>query len=313
VEQPAVTVIIVNWNTHALLERALQSLTGEPSVEVTVVDNASSDGSADLVRTAFPHVKLIANAANRGFGAAVNQGLAPARTPYALLLNSDARLEAGALEAMLEFLDAQPEVAVVGPRLINPDGSIQPSRRRFPTVATAFLESTPLQRLWPEHPLLQRYYVQDRSDDEVQDVDWLVGACLLVRCSAVREVGPLDERFFMYSEELDWCRRIRAVGWRVVYLPQAQAVHEYGKSAEQDVQARHIYFNESKCRYVGKYHGRGAALALRVFLFITFVYQLLEESAKLALGHRPALRRERVRVLLGVLKYQAPRLLGVFG
>ncbi|MBI4493200.1 MAG: glycosyltransferase family 2 protein [Chloroflexi bacterium] len=338
VTRPDVSAIIVNWNTAALLLRALDSLLGtggwrltagnegrgvlrqtqdergtrgrgEACLEVIVVDNGSTDGSGELVRAAFPQVRLVANTHNRGFAAGVNQGLALARGRYLLLLNSDARLEPGSLAALVACLDNHPRVAVVGPRLLNPDGTSQSSRRRFPTLATAFLESTVLQRLWPAHPLLRRYYVLDRSDEETQAVDWLVGACLLVRQAAVEQVGPMDERFFMYSEELDWCRRFKAAGWEVVYVPRARVVHECGKSSERDVLARHIHFNESKCRYVGKHHGRLAEVALRLFLFGTFLFQLGEEGAKLALGHKPALRRGRMRTLLGVLRYQTPRLL----
>ena len=329
--QPDVTVIIVNWNTWPLLERALASLLGvertrlegegsrfaaqpptlssqPPTLELIVVDNGSEDGSAELVQQRFPEVRLVANRRNRGFAAAVNQGLNLAAGRYVLLLNSDARLEPTALGRLAAYLDAHPRVAVVGPRLRNPDGSIQSSRRRFPTLATTFLESTVLQRFWPQHPLLQRYYVLDRSDDEAQAVDWLSGACLLVRRAAIAEVGGLDERFFMYSEELDWCRRFRAAGWEVVYLPEAEATHEAGGSSRRDLLARHIQFNESKCRYVGKYHGPWAEVALRCFLFGMFVFQLVEEGTKLLLGHKPALRRERLRTIAGVLRYQAPRL-----
>lgn len=329
---PTVSAIIVNWNTRPLLERAIRSLGAgggrleaapslqlqplapdlQPPLELIVVDNGSTDGSAELVRAAFPWARLVANPDNRGFTAAVNQGLALARGRYLLLLNSDARLLPGSLEAMVAYLDAHPRVAVVGPRLLNPDGSTQSSRRRFPTPATAFVESTPLQRLWPSHPLLRRYYMLDRSDDATQEVDWLVGACLLVRRAAVDQVGPLDERFFMYSEELDWCRRFRAAGWQVVYLAEARAVHEHGKSSERDLAARHIRFNESKCRYFGKYHGRRLELALRLFLLATFLFQAAEEAAKLALGHKPGLRRERLRTLLEVLRDQAPRLVAVW-
>jgi N-acetylglucosaminyl-diphospho-decaprenol L-rhamnosyltransferase len=130
----------------------------------------------------------------------------------------------------VHYLDQHQDVAVVGPRLLYPDGRTQPSRRRFPTAATLFAESTQLQRFWPRNEMLRHFYVEDRSDDEEQDVDWLAGACLCVRGQAAREVGLFDERFFMYSEELDWCRRFKAAGWRVVYLPTAQVSHVEGAS-----------------------------------------------------------------------------------
>ena len=165
----------------------------------------------------------------------------------------------------MAYLDAHPDVGVVGPQLLNADGTVQSSRRRFPTLATAFFESTWLERLAPRR-LLDRYYVLDRPDGETSDVDWVVGAALMVRQSVVQQVGALDAAYFMYSEELDWCRRIRDAGWRVVYLPAAQVVHHYGKSSEQAVTARHINFQRAAALY-RKYHGgwlrRAAPLSAR--------------------------------------------------
>jgi len=313
---PDLSIVVVNWNTRDHLERCLRSIerssstTSSPAVEVIVVDNASSDGSQAMVRASFPSVHLIANATNLGFTAANNQGLRHARGRYLMLLNPDTEVLDDALAAMVRYLDDHPDVGVVGPRLLNPDGTAQSSRRRFPTLATTFIESTVLQRYLPNHPLLRRYYVLDRSDDETQEVDWLVGACLAVRREAVEEVGLLDEGFFMYSEELDWCRRIVGAGWKIVYLPTARVVHWGGASSERDVLHRHIYFQDSKCRYVARYHGVWASRALRLFLFGTYMFQLLEEGAKWLLGHKRPLRASRLGVLSGYLRWQMRRWLG---
>jgi len=293
---PDLSVIIVNWNVRDLLRRCLHSILASlPAcqLEIIVVDNGSTDGSAEMVRMEFPQVHLLANPDNRGFTGANNQGLAVARGRYVLLLNPDTEVVGDALETLVAFADAHPDVGVVGPQLLNPDGTVQSSRRRFPTLATALLESTWLQPYAPRR-LLARYYVLDRPDDEVQDVDWVTGAALMARREAVEQVGPLDEGFFMYSEELDWCRRFRAAGWRVVYLPTARIIHHEGKSSEQVLPARHIHFQTSKIRYFRKYHGPAAAEVLRLVLLGNYLWQIGVEGAKWLLGHKRPLRAERI-------------------
>jgi N-acetylglucosaminyl-diphospho-decaprenol L-rhamnosyltransferase len=271
------------------------------SLEVIVVDNASTDGSVEMVQAEFPGVRLITNVENRGFPVANNQGIAAARGRYVLLLNPDTEVVGDALATMVAFADEHLDVGVVGPQLLDPDGSIQSSRRRFPTLATAFFESTWLQPYAPRR-LLDRYYVRDQPDDAVLDVDWVKGAALMARREAIERVGPMDERFFMYSEELEWCRRFRDAGWRVVYLPTAQVVHHEGKSSEQVLPARHIHFQTSKVRYFRKYHGRVAAGALRLFLLGNYVWQLGIEGAKWLVGHRRSLRAGRVATYWQVLR-----------
>jgi N-acetylglucosaminyl-diphospho-decaprenol L-rhamnosyltransferase len=293
---PDLSVIIVNWNVRDLLRRCLHSILANlPAcqLEIIVVDNGSTDGSPEMVRTEFPQVHLLANPDNRGFTGANNQGLAVARGRYVLLLNPDTEVVGDALETLVAFADVHPDVGVVGPQLLNPDGTVQSSRRRFPTLATALLESTWLQPYAPRR-LLARYYVLDRPDDEVQDVDWVTGAALMARREAVEQVGPLDEGFFMYSEELDWCRRFRAAGWRVVYLPTARVIHHEGKSSEQVLPARHIHFQTSKIRYFRKYHGPAAAEVLRLVLLGNYLWQIGVEGAKWLLGHKRPLRAERI-------------------
>ncbi len=293
---PDLSVLIVNWNVRDLLRHCLHSILANLppcKLEIIVVDNGSTDGSGEMVRTEFPQVHLIANPDNRGFPAANNQGLAVARGRYVLLLNPDTEVVGDALETMVAFADAHPNVGVVGPQLLNPDGTVQSSRRRFPTLATALFESTWLQPYAPRR-LLERYYVLDRPDDEVQDVDWVTGAALMARREAIEQVGPLDEGFFMYSEELDWCRRFREAGWQVVYLPTARIVHYVGKSSEQVLPARHIHFQTSKVRYFRKYHGPVAAEVLRLVILGNYLWQMGLEGGKWLLGHKRALRAERI-------------------
>jgi GT2 family glycosyltransferase len=164
-------------------------------------------------------------------------------------------------------------------------------------VATLFVESTQLQRFWPNNTVLRRYYVQDRSDDEPQDVDWLVGACLCVRAAAARQIGLFDERFFMYSEELDWCRRFHAAGWRIAYVPSAEVMHMEGASSRFDLSARDRLFQASKLEYAAKWHGPVVAHALRAYLVLEYVARGLEETLKLALRSRVHERRARLRVI----------------
>jgi len=270
--------------------------------EIIVVDNASTDGSPDMVRQRFPTVKLIASDLNLGFTRGNNVGIAGSSGRYMLLLNPDTEVIANALSTMIAYMDSHLDVGALGPKLLFPDGHIQSSRRRFPTLATAFLESTPLQQWFPKNRVLGRYYVADRSDDEEQDVDWVIGACLLIRRQAWEQLGPLDEAFFMYSEELDWCRRLKTAGWRVVYIPSATVVHHEGQSSIQVVPARHIYFQSSKVLYFRKHHGVLAGETLRLFLLASYVYQLCLETLKWLTGHKRRLRRERIAAYLRVLR-----------
>jgi N-acetylglucosaminyl-diphospho-decaprenol L-rhamnosyltransferase len=300
------SVSVVSYRTPALLAQCLRALDqqrSEVDADVTVVDNASGDGSADMVARDFGWVRLIRNRRNAGFGAAHNQALRSAEARYCLILNSDATPAPGALRTLVDYLDAHPRVAVVGPRLRFPDGTLQPSRRRFPSVATLFLESTQVQRFWPDNRWLRQYYVADRPEAQAQMVDWLSGACLCVRSSAMQQVGLFDERFFMYSEELDWCRRFRAAGWLVAYVPAAEVGHVEGGSSRRDLVARDRLFQASKLQYAAKWHGRGVAMVLCSYLIVEYVLRAVEESLKLALGSRAAERRERLRVIGSGLRH----------
>lgn len=303
-ESVDLSIIIVSWNVRQLLQQCLLSIAADRSglvLQVIVVDAASADGTPEMVREQFPWVHLIACEDNVGFPRGNNLGLKAARGRYVLLLNPDTRVIGGALLTMTDYLHENPTVGAVGPQLLYPDGKIQSSRRRFPTLVTAFFESTWLEP-WAPRSILNHYRVAEIDAGVIQDVDWVMGAALMTRREVVQQVGPLDEAYFMYSEELDWCRRMRACGWRVVYLPQAQVIHYEGKSSEQAVTARHINFQRAKLRYYRKYHGRTASLLLRIFLLFTYVWQLGLETVKGLLGHRRALRWQRVRAYWDVLR-----------
>ncbi|HEY3111397.1 MAG TPA: glycosyltransferase family 2 protein [Chloroflexota bacterium] len=307
--RPDLSVVTVSHNSRDLLRACLLSLGSSSAViEVLVVDSGSIDGTAELVGREFPSVRLLATAQNLGFTRGNNRALRIARGRHLLLLNPDTVVEPGALDAMLGFLEARPDVGVVGPQLRSPDGIVQPSRHRFPGRLTAFVDGTVLERWFGRSRLLDAFYARDRGDDELQDVDWLRGACLMVRREAAASAGLFDERFFMYSEEVDLCRRIRAAGWRVVYLPSAVVVHHEGRSSEQNLAARDIHFHDSRVRYYQKHFGRPLAIALRLAVAAHFLFLAAEEAGKLLLGHRPELRRQRLRNLGRVIAHQARRL-----
>ena len=218
-----------------------------------------------------------------------------------MLLNPDTEVVGDALHTVVAFADDHPRVGVVGPQLLAPDRTVQPSRYRFPTLATAVFESTWLQPYSPRR-VLDRCYIRDRPDGATQEVDWVRGAALLVRREAIDQVGLLDEAYFMYSEELDWCRRIRDAGWRVVYLPAARIVHHEGKSSDQAISARHVNFHTSKVRYFRKHHGRAIAEGLRCFLLASYAWQMVIEGAKWLIGHRRPLRAQRLAAYGHVLR-----------
>lgn len=308
------SVVVVSWNVRDLLLRCLATVFAEAdtglSLEVFVVDNASTDGTAEAVKRQFHLAKVIANERNVGFVRANNQALGLCAGRHVLLLNPDTEVLPGALAHLVATADADPSLGAVGPMLLFADGTVQSSRRRFPTLGTAIVESTVLQRFFGNAALVRRFYVADRRDDEEQDVDWLVGACLLARRRAMEQVGTLDERFFMYSEEVDWCYRLRQAGWRVRYTPAARVVHHEARSSEQAPVTRHFYFHDSRCRYFAKYQGPLAGWTLRLAVIANYAYLSLEEGVKLLLRHRPELRRQRLSAYREVLRRHAGALVG---
>lgn len=306
------SVVIVSYNVRDLLGVCLESIraglkeeSGTPAnklnTEVIVVDSSSTDDTTELVRTRFPWARLIEPGRNVGFSKGNNIGMEASRGRYVLSLNPDTRVIGPAPAKMVGYMEAHPQVGALGPQLLNDDGSVQSSRRRFPTLWTAFFESTWLQPIAPR-AVLDRYYMRDKLDTETTAVDWVHGAAVMVRREVLDQVGGLDEGFFMYSEELDWQRRIQSAGWEIVYYPEAQIVHYGGKSSDQVVAQTHVRFQNSKIRYFRKYHGTLTAFVLRLFLLANYVGQLVLEAAKGLLGHKRALRYERVNTYWQVLR-----------
>ncbi|MBC7228627.1 MAG: glycosyltransferase family 2 protein [Thermoflexales bacterium] len=229
-------IVIVNYNTRDLLRACLRTVyasRGDFTFEVCVVDNGSTDGSGEMLEAEFPQVRRILNPDNRGYPAANNQGLRLLGFPdgadaprYALLLNPDTELPPDALAKMLAFLDAHPEAGVAGPKLVRQDGSLDLAcRRSFPSPEVSFYRFSGLARLFPRSRRFGRYNLTYLDPDEMAEVDAVVGAFMMLRREAIAQVGLLDEGFFMYGEDLDWCYRIKAAGWKVYYNPEVTVLH----------------------------------------------------------------------------------------
>jgi GT2 family glycosyltransferase len=221
-----VAVVVVTYDALPWIESCLASVRGTPTV---VVDHGSTDGTVGFVRERFPAVTLV-EAENRGLGAGWNRGLRETESRYALLLNADAWLVGDALQRLVAFADERPRAAVVGPRLLDPDGTLQRSVRGFPTLWRLATEYLFLRKLAPRSRALNAFYAGGFDHGHVYEAEFVMGACLLVRREAIEEVGLLDEDFFLFSEETDWCYRFRQAGWQVLFYPGAECVHVRGAS-----------------------------------------------------------------------------------
>lgn len=283
------SIIIVTWNTAALLRRCLQSIAETVqglACEVIVVDNASSDGTAAMLREAYPWVRLIANAENRGFGAANNQALRLMAGRYALLLNSDTVLTDSAVRVLFDFMERTPAAAMAGGQLLNADGSRQNSIAAFPTPLTLLTNMPLLEALFP------RRFPSKRHDYPGPiEVDSVIGACLMVRKSAIDRVGMLDERYFFFFEETDWARQMRAAGWKVFHVPAARIYHLQGQSIGRSVRSR-IAFYRSRYQYFEKWESAGTYRLVRAILWLRLAANALLTSLAvvLTLGLRRELR-----------------------
>lgn len=263
---PLVSVVIASYNTCALLRECLRSLEACPSRsewEVYVVDNASCDGSAEMVEREFPQVRLLRNVRNRGYAYANNLALRQARGRYLLLLNPDTVVAPNAIDHLVAALEADPDAAIAGPKLIRPDGSLDLAcRRSFPTPSVALYRLLGLSKLFPRSRRFARYNLTYLDPDEPGEVDAVVGACMLVRAAAMARVGLLDERFFMYGEDLDWAYRFRQDGWRVLYRPEAVVVHHKGAASRRESERALRAFYQAMAIFYDKHYARdGSPLA----------------------------------------------------
>lgn len=271
------SIIIVNWNTLELLTQCLKSIPAlrddstENEIEVLVVDNASSDDSAQYVRDNFPLVKLIENDQNVGFAQANNQAILKSQGKYVLLLNPDTEMIADTIEILLNFIEEHPEVGAVGPRILNPNGSLQESCYPEPTLKRELWRLLHLDWLRPYGV----YRMDSWPLNQNRPVDVLLGACLLLRREVLEQVGLLDENYFMYSEEVDLCFRVRKAGWQIVWVYDAQIVHYGGQSTQQIASEMFLHLYKSKLYYFRKNYSRLAAVAYKFILLVASACRLI--------------------------------------
>ena len=267
-----ISIIIVNWNTRDLLANCLKSIEETVrglTLEVIVVDNASSDGSAAMLRERFPQVKVIENRENRGFGAANNQAMRIMSGRYALLLNSDTILTEHAVEKLFDFLETRADAAMACGQLLNADGSKQNSIAAFPNLFTLLTNTSLLEYLFPRKYPSKRY-----PHPEPLEVDSCIGACLLVRKEAIDAVGMFDERYFFFFEETDWAYQMRRAGWKIYHVPDAFIHHLQGKSIGRNIASR-IAFYRSRYQFFEKWKSRPYVRAVRLVIFLRLLLDWL--------------------------------------
>jgi hypothetical protein len=284
--------VIVNWNTKAYLLQCLESIEKQKSayrVEIVVVDNDSSDGSAEAVEKRFPHVRVIRTGDNLGFARANNIGIRESGGEYVCLVNSDVEMLPDCLARLNEFMDADHAIGLCGPRLLNRDLSVQYSCRHFPTLGRLVCDALKLSRLFPSVRVFSGEEMKHFAYESACEVDALSGAFLVARREAVAGVGLLDEGFFMYSEDVDWCRRFHEAGWKVAFFPGSEAVHFGGASSAADPAAYGVEKERAVLRYWRKYHSRPSFHFLRLVRSLHHVLRLVSSAVQYVV--RPSYRR----------------------
>ncbi len=254
-----VSIIIVNWNTKQLLEDCLRSIykqTADLTYEVIVVDNASTDGSVEMVRKNFPQVKTIENSQNLGFARANNIGIRAGTGRYICLINSDVTLLDGCIGRLAAFMDGHPAIGMAGPKILNSDGTIQHSCRHFPSIWNNFCQAVGLNHIFPKSAFFSHCIMDYWDHNSVRSIDVLSGCFWTVRREALDKVGLLDEEFFIYGEDIDWCRRFHNAGWDIVFYPEAQAVHLGAASSANAPVKFYVEMQKADLQYWRKHHGR---------------------------------------------------------
>ena len=230
------SIIVVNYNSREFISSCLnwiRKYLGGLSYEIIVIDNHSVDGSPQLIRENFPDVSLIENGKNLGFGKAINEGYKKAGGKYLLILNPDVEILPGSIEKMIHFLEDHPEIGLLLPKLVNPDGSLQFSCRTFYDFSTLVFRKTPLGKVFPNHKIIRKHLMLDWDHREPREVDWGLGACMFLRKGALGNREIFDERFFLYFEDVDLCLRLKKEGWKVVYYPEAVMIHSHLRHSAQ--------------------------------------------------------------------------------
>lgn len=272
-----ISIIIVNWNTCSVLKDCLASIFGQQqtvSFEVIVVDNASSDKSVEMVSQDFPDVKIIQNSENRGFAAANNQGIASASGRYVLLLNSDTVILNDALGKTVGFADSRSEAAVIGCRVLNLDGSLQRSCFMFPSILNLLLNLFSLHKLWPRSKFFGRERMSWWDFDTEHEVDAVVGCFMLVRKEALEQAGGMDEEFFMYAEEADWCYRFKKAGWKILFTPEAEIIHLEGQSSKLATTRMLLQLYGSTLKFIRKHYSKTGYKTACVLIWLFFAIRV---------------------------------------
>ena len=267
----------MNWNTRDILRDCLASIYEQIhgiESEVIVIDNASSDGSVQMVKTEFPQVVLIENTENRGFAAANNQGMRIAKGRYLLLLNSDTVVLDRAIQKTIAFADQHPQAAVVGCKVLNPDHSLQPSCFMFPSLLNLFLSATYLYKIFPKSRFFGRERMTWWQRDDVRQVDVVTGCFMLVRREAIDQIGLMDEDFFMYAEETDWCYRFKQAGWQNLFYPDAQIIHLGGQSSKQVKVEMTIQLRRAILQFIKKNYGKVHFYLGRLLIIMFFLIRI---------------------------------------
>lgn len=297
---PIVSIVIVSWNTAELLVSCLTSIARGTTVahEVLVVDNASSDDSCDRVRREFPRVRLLLLGANSGFARASNAGLDAASGRFLLLLNPDTEVRAGAVDALVTFLDARPSAGIAGPPLWNTDGRHQPSVQSFPTLGSELLRQTMLYRVLPNRS--QR----EAMRRDTRRVEVVSGAALCIRRECYAAIGPLDEAMFMFYEDTDWCRRAHDAAWEIWHVDGPGIVHHKGAASTGDARTRTLLESlRSTVLYFEKHHGRGSISFLRAIALLGGAVRSLRAGVLFLAGRDRADQRGRLRAYARVIRW----------
>jgi len=286
-----ISIIIVNWNTRELLVDCIESIYASPpegEFDIWIVDNYSSDGSPAMIRESYPDVNFIENDENVGFGKANNQALRKSQGDYVLLLNPDTVVKTNAISELINFLDNNPDAGIAGARLINPDGTLQISAFPFPTLFREFWRMFYLDSV----VYLSNYPMKNWNKDQAREVDTLLGACMLIRREAINQFGLFDEEYFIYSEEVDLCVRLKKGGWRLYWVPGAVVIHFAGKSIQQVSEEMFLRLYEGKVLYFRKHHSKLSVFVYKLILFAATITRLV--LTPFALVEEPAKRDEHL-------------------
>lgn len=299
-----VSIIIVNWNTRQLLQDCLQSIvstTQNIAYEIIVIDNASSDDSVQMVKDEFPQVRLIENDDNRGFSAANNQGMAIAQGEYVLLLNSDTVVLEDAIERTLAFARQTPDAAVVGCRVLNTDRTLQPTCFRFPSVLNLFLSTTYLYKMFPKNAFFGRERMTNWERDDVRQVDVVTGCFMLVRREAIDQVGVMDENYYFYGEETDWCYRFKQADWKCLFTPGAEIIHLGGQSSRKVRTQADMQLRASLLQFMKKHSSKAAYFTSCVLVWLFFVLRIPYWLVKSLVSNNRPYARGRLSVCFKVV------------